>query len=284
MAYEFTCPACHGLLRVEETATGGLVRCGACLTLLRVPKVTNEGNAPESRPMSSAAPLSRQAESQMDQGDRPRPRHRRRRRPPAGRGALFWIAIVFGGLGLGTCACCGGIYVILPGANWRTHESAPGSFRVDFPAPPQDNLPIPGLKADPNMKLEGTILWKRGEVYAVMYYDIPAATVRVKTDEMLLAEAERGVEREAEVESIVRKQSIKVSGFKGKEIEYIAKDGGTYIGRIIVANDRLYTVVGGGRFVSPGNANIRRFLDSFTIVQTNPAPELAPRRRPEKAK
>ena len=134
------------------------------------------------------------------------------------------------------------------------------------------------------MKLEGTILWKRGEVYAVMYYDIAPADFRMQTDEMLLAEAERGVEHEAEVERIVRKEPITVSGFKGLEIEYVATDGGTYIGRFIVANNRLYTLVGGGRFVSPGNANIRRFLDSFTIIQPNPAPELAPRRLPRKAK
>ena len=134
------------------------------------------------------------------------------------------------------------------------------------------------------MKLEGTVLWKRGEFYAVMYYDVPPADFRMQTDEMLLAEAERGLEHEAEVESVVRKQPITVSGFKGVEMEYIATDGGTYICRFIVANNRIYSLVGGGRFVSSGNANVRRFLDSFTINQPKPAPELAPRRQPPPVK
>ena len=38
------------------------------------------------------------------------------------------------------------------------------------------------------------------------------------------------------------------------------------MGRIVVAGSRLYVAVGGGRFVRPGNANIRRFVDSFQVT------------------
>ena len=73
MAFEFTCPACQGLLRVEETATGGLIRCGACQTLLRVPDAVHEANEVEPRPSSSSDPLAQRAEPPADYDDRPRP-------------------------------------------------------------------------------------------------------------------------------------------------------------------------------------------------------------------
>jgi hypothetical protein len=266
MAFEFTCQSCGSVLSVDEAAASSLVRCGGCLTLLRVPDLTV-------RSSSAASPPPERNESN-DEEERPRRRRRRRPPPPPGRGPVFWIVMVFGMLAFGTCACCGGIYLIMPGAHWRTHESSRGGYKVDLPANPKANMPIPGLKPDPKMTVEGAILWKRGEVYAVMYWDIPPANVRAQADQVLLDAAERGVEEEPEVQRIVRKQAITVSGFPGLEIEYVATDGGTYIGRFIVADSRLYALVGGGRFVHPGNANIRRFLDSFVVTD----PQLRPRR------
>ena len=39
MAIEFTCPACGATLRVADEATGRVVRCGGCMSMLRVPEV-----------------------------------------------------------------------------------------------------------------------------------------------------------------------------------------------------------------------------------------------------
>ena len=109
-----------------------------------------------------------------------------------------------------------------------------------------------------------------------MYWEIPPADTRAESDEKLLDQAERGVEQEPTVRRVVRKTPITVSNFRGVEIEYIATDGGTYVARLIVADSRLYGVVGGGRFVQPGNDNIRRFLDSFTIIDLNLRPNAPP--------
>jgi hypothetical protein len=283
MAFEFACPSCHGMLRVEEIAAGGLIRCGGCLTLLRVPgpatsSSTDPALPPSELPSDPADPLLERAEAlPLPDEELPRPR-RRPPPPPPGRGPLFWIVMVFGVLAIGTCSCCGGIYLLMPGASWRTHESARGGFKVDLPAEPKANMPIPGMKADPNVTVEGAILWKRGEFYAVMYWDILPAKARAQADEALLDSAEQGVEQEPEVRRIVRKETITVSGFHGREIEYVATDGGTYIGRFIVADSRLYALVGGGRFVHPGNVNVRRFLDSFAV--TDPKLRPGPARRP----
>ena len=172
----------------------------------------------------------------------------------------------------------------MPGAKWRNHHSVQGGFRVDLPAAVKPNLPIPGLKRDPKMKVEGTMLLKRGELYAVMYWDVPPAAERKQTDEKLLDESVRGIEREPAVRNVVRQQAVVVSGRPGREIEYIATDGGTYICRVVVGEKRLYAAVGGGRFVRSDNANIRRFLDSFEVVAE--PEELPPvrRRKNEKVK
>jgi hypothetical protein len=277
MAIEFSCPACRGTLRVEDSSAGRLIRCGGCMTTLRVPEAAAESAAPpeaqipprpepEPYPPPDDSLFPRRADD--DDYDRPRPRRRRRRRPPppSGRGAVFWILTIFGLIAVGSCACCGGVFLLLPDAKWRTHESKEGGFKVELPAAPKKELPIPGMKADPNMKVEGTMLWRRGEFYAVMYWDIPPAAARVETDKKLLDAAVKAMETDPEVRRVVRDVPITVSDFAGREVEYVATDGGTYIGRFVIADSRLYGVVGGGRFVHPGNANVRRFLDSFAVT------------------
>lgn len=268
MAFEFNCPACLGTLRVEDSAGGRLIRCGGCQTLLRVPDSgADSASLPESsrpgpEPDSHGAP-------RYDDDDSPRPRTRRRRRPPPppGRGVLFWLVVVFGIMTIGTCSCCGFGYLMLPSAKWRMHQSTKGGFKVELPAAPRSSMPIPGLKPDPTLKIEGTILWKNGEFYAVMYEDLNVQFGR-GPDEAFLNEAVKALETETEVRSVVRKDPITVSGFPGREVEYVASDGGTYVARLVIAENRFYRAVGGGRFVSPNNANIRRFLDSFAV--TNP--------------
>jgi hypothetical protein len=71
---------------------------------------------------------------------------------------------------------------------------------------------------------------------------------------------------DGDVKRVVREQKLAVSGFPAREVEFLGNDGGTYIARVVIADTRLYIVVGGGRFVRPGNANIRRFIDSFKVT------------------
>ncbi len=203
-----------------------------------------------------------------DDPDR-RPRRRRRRPPaPSGRGPLFWVVVIFGVLMLGACACCGGGYLILPGENWRRYESPAGGFAVDVPGPMKQDMPLPGMKPDPNVKVEGLILWKRGEFYVVTYADLPPVGLR-EPPEALIEGALREMKADRGLKRIVREDRITVSGFPGREIEYVYEDNGTYVARLVVTDRRIYVALGGGRFVGPGNANIRRFLDSFAI--TGPA-------------
>src|SRR5207253_9451612 len=134
MAIEFTCPACGGTLRVRDAAVGQVVRCGGCMTMLRVPDA-------EPVPPSPAFP-----------GAPPEPPPRSVPRPPAAasdfpnpgdaplrpvRGTRFWPMVTAATLGLGACGCCGLAALILPDPDWQPYESE-GGYRVDLPAAPRD--------------------------------------------------------------------------------------------------------------------------------------------------
>jgi predicted Zn finger-like uncharacterized protein len=262
MAIEFSCPACGNTLRVEDEAAGRVVRCGGCLTTLRVPGAA--AAAPPPAPEPEPGPP-------RPDDDRPRPPRRRRRPPPpAGRGPLFWVALTVGVIGLGTCACCCGVALLLPGAEWRTHQSREGGYKVDLPAAPRDNLPVAGVKLDKDVKAEGAVLWSRGEVFVVVRRDLPPRNRRQQTDDQLLDEGAKGIEGDPECRRVVRTERLKVSGFTAREVEFLGRDGGTYVVRLVAAGDRLYLLAGGGRFVRPGNPNVRRFLDSFEVTDPKP--------------
>ncbi len=295
MAIKFSCPMCGTSLIAPDDAVGRDIRCSSCRAVFPVPEPREappaEPRRGEPRP-DDDRPLFEQGSPYSDDAlpmasdyddESPRPpsdsratpvRHRRRRRPPPpppGRGVLFWLLLIFGALAVLTVGCCGGVYLLIPNERWQTHHSVEGGFKVDLPARQQKNLPVPGAKDDPNLKVEGAIFWKRGEFYAVMYTPVPPPGSRGETDERVLDESVRAMETDHEVRRVVRKERITVSGFPGREVEFVGTDGGTYLARVVIADRLLYVAIAGGRFVGPGNANIRRFLDSFQLTEPKQA-------------
>jgi hypothetical protein len=261
MAIEFTCPGCGSGLLVEDDSAGRMIRCGQCLTMLRVPETAATPDRQDGE--------DRRFDAESEEEDRSS-WPLRRRSPPSGRGPLYWIALVGGILGLGCCCSCGLVALLVPGAKWRSHHSEKGGFEVELPAAPRDNLPIPGFRPDPEMKIEGAVLWVRGEAYVVAYNDLPARAARGRTDEQLLAESVKSLENDPECRRILRNEPVHVSGFPGREVEFRGRDGGTYTVMLVVAERRFYAVIAGGRFVRPGNSNIKRFLQSFKITDEAP--------------
>ncbi|AMV29703.1 hypothetical protein VT84_35240 [Gemmata sp. SH-PL17] len=215
--------------------------------------------------------------------DRDDERPRRRRRPPApppGRGMFFWLVVCGGLLVLLTFGCCGGLYLLLPGAKWQKHESAKGGFKVDLPAAPRNDLPkLAGKERDPSVQMEGTILISRAEEFAVVYGDTPPAGQRFGTDQQQIDEAVKGMQTTGDVRAVLSQKDMTVGGFPAREVEFSAKSGGWYVSRIVVADGRVYVLIAGGRFARPGNENARRFLDSFEI--TDPRLKAAGQKRAE---
>ncbi|HUR54248.1 MAG TPA: LamG-like jellyroll fold domain-containing protein, partial [Gemmataceae bacterium] len=179
MAIEFVCPTCSHTLRVGDEAGGKVVRCGSCMTTLRVPDTAPVPNAVAPPPPAPPPPPVPEAEEVFDvatetasAGPRkpslvvkgtiksrqtpkpaaeshepatePREKATRKAAPPRdretpGRGAGFWILLVILVVGMLAGAIGGGLYY-LSAPKWRTHESAQGGFKIDLPAAPRDDL------------------------------------------------------------------------------------------------------------------------------------------------
>lgn len=293
MSIEFACPTCSGTLRVGDESAGRVIRCGACMTTLRVPGTAAEPTAapdapaaPEAprSPFESAAdpdapaaaiPVARPRAKVRDYDDRDRerdadqPRRRRRGPPPRspGRSALFWLGLVGGLFLLVIGGCCGGLYLAVPDAKWQKHESAKGGFKVDLPAPARKDMDkMAGGVPDPNAPMEGTILFRRLQEYVVVYRDLPPHERQATTDKALMDAAVDGMKSSGEVDAVLSQKDIVVNGFPGREVEFSGKEGGHYTARVVIADGRLYMLVAGGKLADRNEPNVRRFLDSFEIT------------------
>lgn len=264
MAIEFTCPACGGTLRVRDTVVGQVVRCGGCLTLLRVPDV---------EPVSPSPP----AAAPDVEPPRPAPIHTS---PPADsyfpnptdesrpiRGTRFWFMVTVATVILGACGFCGLAAVFLPGPDWQSFESKEGGFRVELPGPPRNDMRQRFQAPDAKI-VEGTRLWTRGENYVISCRDLREMQPGLwkKSDDEILDEQLKRLTAGGNVLRVTRTEAIEVGGFAAREFEYDTRNSGTYTGRVIVAGPRLYVLLAGGRFTQPHDENVRRFLDSFEII------------------
>ncbi|MDB5310135.1 MAG: hypothetical protein JWO38_4337, partial [Gemmataceae bacterium] len=193
----------------------------------------------------------------------PRPRRRR----PAGRGVLFWLLVIFLGLGVLTTAACGGMLLLLQ-AKWRPHQSDRGGFKVDLPAEPRaDMADLAKAKHQPNVSVEGTLLLGKLEEYSVVYADVEPATRQLLTDDAILEEAVKGLNKDTPGLQVLRDDPATVSGFPAREVVFTHPNGGTYTCLIVIADTRLYIASAGGPWVTAaGNDRVRRFLDSLRVT------------------
>ncbi len=262
MAIEFVCPSCQSGLRVDEGTVGQVVRCGSCLATVRVPEVPPE-------PQWEAPPARSRAEPLSAPGERPRRPLRRRPAPPVkkGRSALFWVLLVFLVLAILGAASCGGLVWMLQ-PKWQTHHSATGGFKVELPGPPRSDMrDLAKMNQDPDFQVEGTVLVFQGEGYGIMYREIEPAIRRAHSDERLMDEIVKGIERDHPDISVLRSSPTVVSGFPARELVLSHPVEGYSLWRVVVADTRLYLVFAGGRNAKvETNPRIRRFLDSFEIT------------------
>lgn len=294
MAIEFGCPVCGGTLRVEDDAVGQVVRCGGCLTMLRVPDAdpappsfprspaspfpgSPDSLSPDApRPTPTRSPAAKPPEKSATPGDRleeqPRPPRRRRVRreppPPTGRSPFFWAIIVVGVIGFGSCVMCCGLISLKSDTKWQTYNSSKGGFKVDLPAKQKNNMQLRGLNLDPNFKVEGTHLWPPGEDFAVLHKDIDSSRKREGDNEETFKSAVKDL-----VSSGLTKEGdgteLEANGFPAKEIRFHNAKGGSYLVRIIVADTRMYILLVGGQMTDAHNNNVQRFIHSFSVSDEN---------------
>jgi hypothetical protein len=262
MAIEFVCPTCGATLRVSDEAAGRDIRCGRCQEILKAP--LPEADVPYAE---AVAPEPSSAPSQAEPVAPPHePRPRSYAWPVAPRKRRPWLLISVLVLGFFIFLCCGGVY--LGGRpTWRTHHSVAGGFRVELPAAPKANLARwAGIQNDPRVNVEGTILLMRLEDYGVVYVDIDPFKRAQLTDDAIIQEAITGMKEATPGARVLRSDPVTVSGFPGREVVVDAPGEGVAVGRVVVAETRLYIAITGGRFADPGGERARRFLDSFEIT------------------
>lgn len=268
MAIEFVCPACRGGLRVADTAAGGVVRCGNCMATLRVP-VPPDGDpaadafdSPKSRADAPAAAVDGPSEPV---------RRRRRRRPPPppppSSGLLKWVLGGLFVLGLVCAGTCAGLVAVFQ-EKWRQYDSAAGGFRVELPADPQPDMgDLARVRPQPAVRVEGAILIGKVEEYAVIYADIDPAVRQVTADRAILDKAVAGIAQDVPGGKVTRNEPTRVDGFEAREVVFVHPDAGTFVGRVVVADTRLFVVTAGGALVTDkGNPRTKRFLDSFKVT------------------
>jgi len=290
MAIEFVCPSCHGALRVPEESAGQVMRCGNCLTALRVPSATHsepepieprdspEPREPERRPRRDdrtdrdddfGEPVRRPRRDSRDDRDdfgEPRPR---RKTAKKGRSVLFWLVIIIFGLGLFTCLACGGIWFAMAIPRWQTHESDAGGYKVDLPAPLNPGINQEVKLKQPNEHIEGTVLAGRLEVYWVGYHKVDLQAL-LAGDEAILKATVDGFTKE-NLGIVIKETPKKVDGYPAREV-VLVHEGLTTHCLIVAARATVYVAAVSGPFLdADGNERTRRFLDSFHVIKKDGA-------------
>lgn len=265
MAIEFECPACGGVLHVNDDYVGRTIRCGGCLAALVVP---DGPPAPTRRPPRTDAPP---ADPQPG-SEEPRPR-RRKPRPELldepeekpGRGPFFWLVVVGAIIALVGVGCCGGFWMVLPKADWHKHASANGRFRAEFPAPVQPRV-AEALKIDLDAESrdEGTVLVRNLKVFDVIYRDVPEKerlAAPAQLDKLVTQTKEW-----LEAKSVHNVTETQVSGFPARDFEVRSDTKGYYLVRVVAAGDRVYVAFAGGALAKPNDKDATRFRNSFEVL------------------
>ncbi|HXD88553.1 MAG TPA: hypothetical protein VN641_18835 [Urbifossiella sp.] len=290
MAIEFVCPSCQGALRVPDESAGQVMRCGNCLTALRVPSATPSDPEPvEPREVPEPRELERRPrrddrndrndrdddfgeparrprrESRDDRDDFGEPRPRRRTAKKGGKSVLFWLVIIIFGLGLFTCLACGGIWFAMAIPRWQTHESQAGGYKVDLPAPLNPGINQEVKLKQPNEHVEGTVLAGRLEVYWVGYHKVDLQAL-LAGDEAILKATVEGFTKE-NLGTVIRETPKTVDGYPAREV-VLVHEGLTTHCIIVAARATVYVAAVSGPFLdADGNERTRRFLDSFHILK-----------------
>jgi hypothetical protein len=197
--------------------------------------------------------------------DRPRERRRRPKPPPP---APVPVVKILLGIGLLVSLVLGaGGFLVWRLANrpadWRTHESARGGYKIEMPAAPRNDIASrTGIRHSGDNKIEGTLY--RGKEFVIVWSDFPGGR-EFSTDEELIDASINGLREDSRDWQITVGPMITVGEFSARDVTFAAPDAATYIYRVVVTDARLYFVIAAGGFASD-DPDVRRFVDSFEVT------------------
>lgn len=299
------CPACSTEVAVSADLRGRLIRCDRCGTRFAANEELPFAEEPEAtveRPVRHDRPLRRPGPDPevWDEDERPRrrsdrdewaeedrPRRRRalssrddsRRSRGAGTAIAVGLAAALGFAVIGVIAF---LVVrdkgLFSAAEWKEFEE-PNRCKALMPGKPErksetaNGFELISHKVEPN----------RHTAYAVAYSatTLPRHRLNLPMEALLNDACAGAVANLANMGgSEVSRTSIKLGPISGKELVVdVPKLKGKLIGRIFVHRGRLYMAMAVGRNFEPNHQDVKRFLDSFEIIEGDDKP--APKQEPK---
>ena len=147
--------------------------------------------------------------------------------------------------------------------DWQTFHSSEGRFQARFPV-----LPKPSTKqgADYLHHLFTAVMQDQAVTFVVDYFDLsPEQTKQHATPDERLKWVQDKLVSDTEEFSA---KKIQQAGFPGRELQFTGTEGALMIARLLVVENRMYqyAVTGPASRVSAVSEDVRRFLDSFSLV------------------
>jgi hypothetical protein len=123
-------------------------------------------------------------------------------------------------------------------------------------------LPIPGTT------IEGTV--HRKLEFAVVWGEIPGGRRPLVTDEQVIDGGIQAIQDGMQASARIQRGAlITVSGFPARDATVIVPGEGEMVIRFVVAQSRVYIVAAGARGGKVDQPDVRHFLDTFEITDTN---------------
>ena len=259
MSRNVKCPHCLESLEIPDELLNNEVRCALCQSTF----VAQESGRPDPVPQVSRREYDPYEERLRDELQ---PRRRSSRQGQGGSRAWVWILVI------GMFGCCGvscagfGVYVIFVAfPDFVPYTSSEGDYQAVFPGTPTASTQKNKLAVDDNENVTQLSRQMAADRYAIRTLKLPAKTDDDKANAILKDAADQLVSAMPGSKEMSRIDTTSQT-YPAIEIEILHPDSVTTLGKLIVANDKLYIVT-----MSAPSANLEdpraiKYFGGFEIL------------------
>jgi hypothetical protein len=146
--------------------------------------------------------------------------------------------------------------------DWKVYRSDAGRFQADMPGTPSlRTIPVP-VDGEKGTAYFTSAYWN-GSTYAVMYADYRIDQFDGQSPEELLKTSAEGA---MEGHRSFSNKAIGVAGHPAREYVFQRADKMFIINRSVLVGTRLYQVIVSTQGTDATRPDIRRFIDSFSLI------------------
>jgi predicted Zn finger-like uncharacterized protein len=288
------CDQCAAKLRLPEGSEGRTVRCPTCGHSFSAAAVPAAPAPADDEPSGYETVDERPRRSRRDDEDDDRrpasrrrswdddeePRPRKKRKPKQSATYVNWKLIA--GLSVVALGVMAGVIVLLvnvfsdtiPEDKWQVLEE-PARFKVRMPGKAQrSSLAVPGPVA--MEMVQHLVDVDRTTTFIVGYSEgsLPPARRALPADVLLNDSCDGSLAAIAPQKPIEKSRtSVRLGDYPGKQMVVdVTNRKVRMVARVYLVGERLYILMAVGKGYDPDNENVRRFFDSFEIIEAAPAP------------